>query len=95
MQPKRPMNLKKLFLDHPQSVGETYIEHMHAASGFGLRMVGAGFKCVVHSVLPFVWPRAASDCVLGLHRQLSRRRMHDLSARDLKLAFEAQIGEGI
>ncbi len=38
------------FTRHPQSVDETYLEHMGVASSFGFRMIGAGIR------LPDPWP---------------------------------------
>ncbi|MDP2322666.1 MAG: DUF6356 family protein, partial [Gammaproteobacteria bacterium] len=42
---KSPLSL---FTEHPASVGESYIEHLISATGFSLRMIGAGLACLVH-----------------------------------------------
>jgi hypothetical protein len=39
---------RRLFIDHPASVSESYIEHLITASGFGTKMVLAGLACVTH-----------------------------------------------
>ena len=62
-----------LFTKHPTEVGETYGEHFRNASGFGLKMIGAGLACLVHAVLPFLFERSGSRTVEELHRRLSRR----------------------
>ena len=62
-----------LFTNHPTEVGETYGKHFRNASGFGLRMIGAGLACLVHAVCPFLFERSGSRTVEELHRRLSRR----------------------
>jgi len=34
---------KKLFVEHPESVGESYFEHLGVAFSFGFQMLGAAF----------------------------------------------------
>lgn len=69
------MNLQRLFTEHPQSVGETYAEHMVRASGFGGRMVVAGLACMVHALLPFIFVRTGSQAIEELNaRMLATRR---------------------
>ncbi|WP_298022382.1 DUF6356 family protein [uncultured Parasphingopyxis sp.] len=59
---------------HLQEVDENYGEHFVAASGFGLRMIGAGLLCVIHGLLPFAFKRTASDTVLALHDEMVVKR---------------------
>ncbi|GAA4762553.1 hypothetical protein GCM10023219_03570 [Stakelama sediminis] len=66
--------LHRLFLDHPQSVGESYGEHFGVASRFGARLVVGGLACMVHAVLPFAFKTSGSDTVKGLHEKLVRPR---------------------
>ena len=37
-----------LFTAHPAAVGESYAEHLAAATGFGGRMIFGGFACLLH-----------------------------------------------
>ena len=53
--------IKKLFTDHPHSMGETYFEHLICAAGYGLRMIYAGIAAVIHSIFPFLFETTASD----------------------------------
>ena len=64
------------FLDHPASVGETYGEHLVAASGFGLSMILGGLACLVHGLLPFLFLRTGSSTIARLHDRMviNRRR---------------------
>jgi hypothetical protein len=53
--------LKKLFTDHPNEMGESYIDHLFCASIYGVRMVLAGFAAIIHSIFPFLFQTTASD----------------------------------
>lgn len=64
-----------LFRDHPASVGENYGEHLGMATGFGLRLIGAGLCCLVHGLLPFLFTTTGSDAIRDLHgRMIMNRR---------------------
>ena len=70
-----PVMWNKSFTEHPASVGETYGEHMAAASGFGFRMIAGGMACLVHALLPFLCEKSASVAVAELHdRMVANRR---------------------
>jgi hypothetical protein len=70
------MNLRRLFTEHPESVDETYGEHMVRASCFGGRMVMAGLACMMHALLPFIFVHTGSEAIDELHArmQATRRR---------------------
>ena len=61
------------FNRHPESVGETYGEHLAQAGTFGGAMITAGAACLVHAVFPFWFEKTASQCVQRLHAQMSAR----------------------
>ena len=65
---------RRLFLDHPASVGESYAEHFGVASRFGLTMIAGGARCTFHALLPFVFRTAGSDTVARLHAELVTKR---------------------
>jgi Family of unknown function (DUF6356) len=65
--------LKRLFVEHPQSVGETYGEHLSVASWYGMRLLGAGLACMVHAVLPFLFVRTGSVAIERLHGHMTGR----------------------
>jgi hypothetical protein len=68
------MDMHKLFTEHPESVGETYTEHMVHASYFGARMVLAGLACMVHALLPFMFVRTGSQAIESLNARMQARR---------------------
>jgi Family of unknown function (DUF6356) len=64
---------RSAFVEHPQSVGETYREHFVVATGFGLRLIAAGLACLVHACVPAWFTRSGSRTVQGLARELAAR----------------------
>jgi hypothetical protein len=76
------MNLIRAFTEHPASVGETYTVHLLRAMYFGTRMVFAGFACLVHGVLPFLFVRTGSSAIAELNERMvvnRRVRLQDIS----------------
>lgn len=64
----------KPFTSHPDSVGETYGEHLGAAARFGFVLLGAGLACMVHALLPFAFEHTASRAVQRLNARMIARR---------------------
>ncbi len=62
--------IKRAFTEHPASVGETYLQHMGMAFGFGGRMVVAGFACLMHGFFPFLFKTTGRECVRTLHDRM-------------------------
>jgi hypothetical protein len=58
--------LNRLFLDHPRSVGEGYVEHLRNAVGFGGAMLVAGLACVIHAFVPAMFTTTGSRTVKRL-----------------------------
>ena len=65
------------FTDHPRAVGETYLEHSRVAGSVGLRMIGAGFACLVHAALPFLFVTTGSRTILALHEKITAGRRNE------------------
>jgi Family of unknown function (DUF6356) len=74
----------ELFLKHPRSVGETYLEHMGVSLSYGLPLIAAGLACMVHAIVPGFFERTGSRAIVNLHSRLiaSRRRVGDTDAVD-------------
>ena len=68
------MSITDLFTDHPKSVDETYGEHLVMASGFGSRMILAGFACLLHGLLPFLFVKTGSEAITELHDRMVTNR---------------------
>ncbi|MGC6330003.1 DUF6356 family protein [Rhizorhabdus sp. FW153] len=75
--------MKKLFLDHPASVGESYAEHFVNAAGFGLLLGRAACACFIHALVPALFERTASRLVTQLHdRMVTNRRRRELETSE-------------
>lgn len=76
------MGIRRLFTEHPASVGETYFEHLGAASGFALRMFGGAVACFLHALFPFAFKRTGSECITTLYDRMvaNRRRAAESAA---------------
>jgi Family of unknown function (DUF6356) len=71
----RPM-FARLFLSHPESVGESYFEHQRAALSFAGPLLLAGFACILHAMIPGLCERTASRRIAMLHdRMVANRRV--------------------
>lgn len=66
--------LRRLFLDHPAAVGESYVRHFGVASSFGLSMVTGGVACFIHAVVPALFQTTGSRTVIALHGRLVAMR---------------------
>lgn len=75
------MSIRRLFTEHPSSVGETYLEHLCAATGFAITMVLGGIACFLHALFPFAFVRTGSECITRLHeRMVLKRNRHAAAA---------------
>ena len=65
--------IDRLFLSHPRSVGESYLEHQRVALSFALPLLGAGVAAFVHAFIPALCERTAGDAIRKLHGRLEKR----------------------
>ena len=72
--------IRRLFTEHPASVGETYGEHLTMAAGFSLRMVLGAVACLVHALLPFLFVKTGSAIITDLHGRMVTHRDRRRSA---------------
>ena len=63
-----------IFTKHPQSIGESYVEHLQFASYCGFRLTLAGLACIIHSVFPFVFSTTASDMMQTITMEIQTRK---------------------
>jgi hypothetical protein len=55
------IGIKKLFTEHPNSIGESYLEHMGQAVRVACKCQLAAATQLIHAVLPFVKPPLNTD----------------------------------
>jgi hypothetical protein len=68
--------INKLFIEHPNSVGENYFLHLASATSFGLRMLFAGLACLTHGIFPFLFVHTGSATISELHNNMITHRDH-------------------
>lgn len=76
------MSARNLFTEHPAAVGETYWQHLGAASGFSWRLMTASLACLLHALLPFLFVQTGSRAITELHERMvvKRRRQAERAA---------------
>ncbi|MDZ4374196.1 MAG: DUF6356 family protein [Phenylobacterium sp.] len=64
----------KAFTDHPETVGESYGEHLLQAWGFAATLATAALACLLHGLFPFAFQSAGSRRVRALHDRMVTHR---------------------
>ncbi len=71
--------LRRISADHPAQVGENYFEHLARATFIGLRLLGSGFACLVHALVPNAFTHTGSKDIEQLHREVVAQRNRQAS----------------
>ena len=58
---------KQLFIDHPKSVNETYIQHFFTAMSFSMKLFKAAIACFIHALVPGLCIKTGSKAITELH----------------------------
>ena len=66
--------LKRIFTDHPHSIGETYFLHMKHAMCFGVTILLAGLACMIHAIIPCLFVTTASQTIKRLALKFDQRK---------------------
>ncbi len=72
------MNFRKLFIEHPQSVDETYSEHFQMAAFFAWNLMKAAGAACVHALVPGLFEKTASNIISMLHDRMVVNRRKNL-----------------
>ena len=83
--------MNKFFTAHPETVGETYWQHMAVALSFAGALFGAAFAALVHAFFPAWFEKTASAKIACLHERIVRNRKKQTTRKDG--VFEAQMVE--
>ncbi|MFT6283753.1 MAG: hypothetical protein ACJAXM_000212 [Arenicella sp.] len=59
--------LKQLFIDHPKTVNETYIQHFFTAMSFSMKLFKAAIACFIHALVPGLCIKTGSKAITELH----------------------------
>ena len=68
------------FTEHPESVGETYWQHMGMSLSFARLLLVAAAAALVHSIFPFLCVKTASSSISCLHERMVTNRARSVSA---------------
>lgn len=66
--------VRRWFLDHPASVGESYSQHFRTALGFSTALLAAGAACLIHALFPALFQKTASSTITRLFLKMSSRQ---------------------
>jgi hypothetical protein len=64
----------RAFTDHPETVGETYLQHMGSASWFAMTMFVGGTACLLHAIFPFAFQKTGSARIKLLYERMVTNR---------------------
>ncbi len=65
--------IKRIFLEHPAKVDETFLEHMAFASKFSSKLLMASGAALVHAFIPCLFEKTASKIVADLYAHTQNR----------------------
>jgi len=65
--------ISRIFLDHPQSVDESYFDHFLFAGRISLLLGGAALAAFVHALIPCLFEKTASRLIANLYQQTHNR----------------------
>jgi len=64
---------QRIFIQHPQSVDETYFQHMRFAGWFAAQLLCAGLAALVHAIIPCLFEKTASRMIQNMHARITNR----------------------
>ena len=72
----------KAFTQHPDTVGETYLEHLGSASGYAATMAAGALACLLHGIFPFAFQASGSRRIRELHHRMVTHRTAGKTRRE-------------
>lgn len=64
----------KAFTHHPETVGETYFQHLGSAWSFASTMAVGAVACLLHGLFPFAFQASGSRRIRDLHERMFTHR---------------------
>lgn len=68
--------LQKDFTKHPESIGETYLEHMWCCIRTSFSLACIIFVLIIHGIFPFLFEKTGSSLISELHCNMQKRVNH-------------------
>jgi hypothetical protein len=66
--------LGRLFVDHPRSLGLSWLAHSAGAAKIGGKLIGAGLAALVHAVIPGLFTDTAGRIVTETYQYVQKIR---------------------
>lgn len=66
--------VRRLFVDHPRSLGMSWAQHGIGAVSIGATLLGAGAACLVHAVVPGWFTQTAGKTVARIYDHIQARK---------------------
>ena len=66
--------MKNIFKDHPNSVGETYFQHLLKAMSFVIKLKLIAARAFIHAIFPWCFEHSISDQIKKLNDILQSRK---------------------
>ncbi|MBT8424711.1 MAG: hypothetical protein KJO67_07035 [Silicimonas sp.] len=66
--------IDRMFLSHPTSVDESYLQHARFAATFSLRLFAAAGAAAIHALVPCFFEKTASGIIADLYEKSRHRR---------------------
>ena len=66
--------IEKMFTEHPRSLGMSWGSHAAGAAGIAARLIGAGFACMIHAIVPAWFTETAGRTVTTMYEHMASRK---------------------
>ena len=73
-QTPRPGMIRRLFIEHPRSLGTTWAGHGAGAVKIGAELIGAGCAAIVHAAVPGWFTETAGKTVTRIYEHIQTRK---------------------
>lgn len=70
----RPGIVRRMFVDHPRSLGMSWAGHGLGAAKIGAELIGAGAACLVHAVVPGWFTQTAGKTITNMYEHMMQRK---------------------
>ena len=64
----------RIFSEHPRSLGMSWGSHAVGAAAIAVRLIGAGFACLIHAIVPAWFTQTAGRTVTTMYNDMTRRK---------------------
>lgn len=64
---------QRIFVDHPKSVDQTYIQHMCVAGWFFSRLLAASCAALIHAMIPCLFEKTAGRMIEEMYVRITPR----------------------